>query len=372
MNEWKTLYAYRLEVEPLIAMVIQPFLDAKRKDLECSFWQRHYVGGNHVRIRMKGDTETIGSLIELLRSELVDWMNRNPQSGLQDYNPERALSLLRLEGVDPKSEDLTFRSEEVVERRYPDPGIQLASGGAQSLLEKFREARGTLACRIMECTESRREIALGLYFALAAYLGRGELSIGSVSYKSHWCGFAACCPSDLLLERIESNYHQNKATILTIARDPGDSSFGHERQELIKQWGAVVNDFAARASLILERGDSLTVQPQTAIEVSEMRAEIFAKHIRDPGPFTKILWEDERFLAVSQHDISFQLPRALVNLLYDLIAALGFNAIEKMTMCHHAFRAAEETSGVELEDILRKNVTSVIERSQIVVPEQDH
>jgi hypothetical protein len=61
-----------------------------------------------------------------------------------------------------------------------------------------------------------------------------------------------------------------------------------------------------------------------------------------------------------QYDAGFLVPRVLTNLLYVVVAAVGLAPLERIVLCHHSHRAAEEHTGRNLDEILAGNIDRTI------------
>jgi hypothetical protein len=218
-----------------------------------------------------------------------------------------------------------------------------------------------LATRILAGPRAVREALLRLYFAHALSVCGGRLADGSVSFKSHWSGFASNFPAPQVVHRIEAAYDEGREEVATLLDDVllRWNEDGLASDPVLSEWRELMTRYGARAVQTLTAGTHLTAQPRSLAEARASRNAVLNGLQRD-NEFVQTLWADERFMAAIQHEPGFLVPRVQVNLLYLLVAAAGMNVIDRMSLCHFAYRAAEDHSGRDLTDILRQNVTRAV------------
>lgn len=367
---WRALHAFTPAIEPMLHEVVGPYLEQHQDRLHHGFWERHYAGGPHLRIRLKAPSADCEALANELADRLRSWLETRDDRPMSDYRADRAAELLRREGIDPASEDLTFRHGVVVAGEYAEGNRGFASIGARELAEDFRRDRGPLAIDIMRTSDSRVELMFKLYLAQALFVGNGSYAAGSVSYKSHWEGFFVTFESERILERIATSYTHRHAKLVRIAEDLlSQWRAGAFEAPIVERWHQLLKRLFPKVTDLLQSGQSLTPHASSDADVISMRDELFSK-ARRQSSFVNALWGEPKFLATVHLDVLFQRPRAFVNLLYELVATLGLTPIEKMTLCHHAFRAAEDVSGCNLDDVLRLNMAALVARHEKLPVEQ--
>jgi hypothetical protein len=366
-SEWRSLHAYTTAIDPLLIEVVDPFFTAHGDSLDCGFWERRLAGGPHVRIRMRGGRPRLDAIARDLRARLEDWLALHPAPPRVDYSPARARRLLEMEGVDPASEDLAYRHGVVTDGTYPEAGKTYASPGARELAEKFKCARGPLAAAILRAAEPREELVLRLYCGLALFNGRGRYSTGSVSFKSHWEHFALSLPP-AAIDRFTRSYEQHRARLFTIMDETQRAWHVAEQREneapLLDQWWRMLAAFDEQAVAVLRSGQSIGTPPAggdpRADPLERLRSDVRAAQRR--SEFVETLWAHEGVETALHHDLPFQRRRALVNLLYELVAALGFTPVDRQTFCHHVFRAVEDHEHCDLTARMRFNIARVLQR----------
>jgi len=186
---------------------------------------------------------------------------------------------------------------------------------------------------------------------------------GSVSWKSHWEGFASVFPNEEALDRIRETYAARRDVVAEVLREV---RIRHEADEIAEDpillaWRELADEYRSRTRTILAEGRHLTYQPETAEEADENRSSYFAAQRRE-SDFTNAFWSNDRFLVSMRHEPAFLVPRVLTNLFYDLVSRVGLNALEKMTLCHHAHRAVEDEFDVDLTEILESSVERIANR----------
>jgi hypothetical protein len=359
-SPWRALHVYSSALEPLLLERIGPFFERHATELEEGFWERHYAGGTHVRVRLRAEPARLEALVGELRAELEAHLAAQPSPDVQGYSVARVAKLLELEGLDPANEDLEYRNNVVLERPYPVPGQTFASPGARALAESFRRRSGPLALRLLASDRSRREEVLRLYLGLALFVGRRQYPPGCVSYKSHWEGFAATFPVEQVVERIREGYVEHRERLLELVEEvQAGQAAGFESDPLLAEWWRLLDETRTEARALFERGEALIEHPESLEAAAQMREKLFTI-VRRPSDFVETLWADERFITLLRHDLAFHVPRVLVNLLYDLVAAVGLAPLDKMALCHHVFRAVEEARQCDLNALLRENMAAVV------------
>jgi hypothetical protein len=362
-SEWRCLHAYTTAIDPLLIEVVDPFFATHGDSLERGFWERHAAGGPHVRIRMRAGRVRLDVMVQELRARLEGWLARNPAPPLTDYSPARARRLLEMEGVDPTSEDLEHRHGVVTEGTYPEAGRAFASAGARQLAEDFKCARGPLAIAILRAPEPRDELMLRLYCGLALFAGQGRYPAGSVSFKSHWEHFSLTLPAQAI-DRFTSGYEQHRPRLLTLlegTQRAWHSSARADEAPLLDRWWRLLAAMDEQAATVLRGGEPIATPPEPLLDTPGQRVGVDAEHRR--SEFVETLWAHEGVATAMHHDLPFQRRRALVNLLYELVAALGFTPLDKQTFCHHVFRAVEDRERCDLTALMRHNIARVMQRS---------
>lgn len=363
MSEWRSHHVYTSDVDRLIVDCVHPFFQLWESRLERRFWERHYAGGPHLRIRLQGPAAVVGPAAEELAAQARAFLAAHPSRDLTSYSPEHAGRLLAWEETPASSgEDLRYRNNVVEEHPYPPATNVYVSPEAARLMEDFRHDIIPLVMLLLTGRRPRREALLRLYFLQALEIG-GEPAAGSVSFKSHWEGFASTFPSLQVIERIEGTYNAGRDHFQTLLREVTglflQKRIGEEPE--LAAWQSLLQRYLSRARQILSTGTQITQQPATPEAAEWMRGQAESRRLRD-SEFVRTFWEDGTFISSLQHEPAFLAPRVLTNFLYTLLTASGLKTIDKFTLCHVAFRSVEDHSQCNLTDVLRRNIEWVVGR----------
>ncbi|MEM9293598.1 MAG: lantibiotic dehydratase C-terminal domain-containing protein [Acidobacteriota bacterium] len=362
MTSWRAFHLHFSQLDRLILEFVTPFLELHSRHLSQAFWERHYAGGRNLRIRLRGEPGNLHRVGNALVIEAQAYMHAHPSPEQEGYSEEVTSELLRREGLDPADEDLTYRNNVVVEGRYPIHREVFESDHAAELVDDFRHDVMPLVTSILRDSTPRWRSVLQLYF-LHSIASVGGLEAGSVSWKSHWEGFASGVSSSEIVERIHQDYEAKRPEILGMLQEivdleAMDELSGHP---LLGPWWRLLRSYRERVHRELTEGFHFTYQPQDDEEARESGQSAIGSMRRD-SEFVRTMWSSERFLTAMQHEPSFLAPRVMVNLFYSVLPMLGIRPIDKMVLCHHVHRAVEEHYGCDLLDIFRGTVRWMEER----------
>jgi hypothetical protein len=363
MTEWRAYHVYTSQVDRLIVECVHPFFQKWESQLERRSWERHYAGGPHLRIRLQGPAAVVETAGEELAASARAFLAVHPSPDLADYSEAQVARLLEWEETPAGAgEDLRYRNNVIEEHSYPPATDVYVSREAARMMEDFRHDIMPLVFLLLTGPRPRREALLRLYF-LKAIEGSGDIAAGSVSYKSHWEGFASSFSSLTVIERIQASYSSNREYFQTLLREVADLfEQGRIDEDLeLAAWQTLLRRYRSRARQILATGTHITPQAATPEEALQWRRRAESLRLRD-SEFVRTFWSDESFVSSLQHEPSFLVPRVLTNLLYTLLAAVGLKAIDKFTLCHVAFRAAEDHTQCNLTEILRQNIAGIVAR----------
>lgn len=283
MTEWRSYHVYTSEVDRLIVDCVHPFFEKWESRLERRFWERHYAGGPHLRIRLQGPAAVVETAGEELTAGARAFLAAHPSPDLTDYSEARVARLLaREETPAGAGEDLRYRNNTVEEHPYPPASDVYVSPEAARLMEDFRHDIMPLAFRLLTGRRPRREALLRLYF-LRALEGSGDIAAGSVSYKSHWEGFASSFPSLTVVERVQASYNDNREHFQTLLAEVTDLFVQGRVAEdpELAAWHRLHGRYQSRARQILATGTHLTQQAATPEEAAQMRSEVESYRLRD-------------------------------------------------------------------------------------------
>lgn len=350
------------DLDDLIVRCVDPILRPVCAEFQTCYWRRHYAGGSHLRIVIKGDPVPVASLMSSLRLHTEQFMRERPSATQTRYSAARAAELLALEGeeCDPclleYKENVFLESHRTMTRGHVTPAA--AALGSDFL----RDSMG-LAVTIISDRSQRRALVLRLYILYALLLARGTSARGFISFKSHWEGFVSAGGSHAFIELVDAQYQRVEDECLAhvaYVRDAlAHDSIGQD--EVLSEWKAICERYMKAARRVLAEGHALTRQPRSLEEARRMRETYRARKQRDRR-FTERLWKDERFMASVQFDHDFLTARVMTNLLYMLVAAVGLTYLDRMALCHHAYRTAEQAYGCDLTDLLQTEIDIIVAR----------
>lgn len=367
MSFRRTIHVHYTDLDRLVLECVHPVLERVGGKLERRYWDRHYAGGPHLRVHLVGNDAGPAS-DELVRAA-ERFVAEHPSADQPHYSPERAAEMLRREQEEWEEDDLVYRNNVVLDCTRRARSRRYVSGEAEALAEEFRHDAEPLVAHILAGPRPKAEQVLRLYFLHALLVCHGRLPEGSVSFKSHWEGFAAGFPAPEVPERIMASYRVRRDAVTGLLCEVEELYRGGalDQDPVLGIWRDLMARYAGRVRETLRDGTHITPQPGTLREASESRQLIF-DHLRRDSEFIRVLWDDPHFFASVQFEPGFLVPRVLVNLLYVVVAACGLSTLDRMTLCHHAFRSVEDRFGRDLTDILRGNVAGVLDRSAHRVP----
>jgi thiopeptide-type bacteriocin biosynthesis protein len=356
MSEWSGIHIYYRDLDRLIVDCVQPALEREAGGLERRFWERHYAGGPHLRIRLRGAPDAVRAAEDAVAAAAEAYVAGNPSPALATYSPTHAETLMRKEGEEPDPADLRYRNN-LVERRPYRPARELfASDQALALAEDFRHDTVALAARVLSSGRAKNEEVLRIYFMHALVICRGNMPAGMVSCRSHWEGFAASFPAVEALDRIRATYERSRDSIRASLREVAAAfRAGPGTDPVVDRWRELVEEYEARTRRHIAAGEPITEQPTTPAEVKEMREKVFT-HFHTESGFVNTFWSDDRFIASMQFEPGWLAPRVMTNLLYQFVSTVGISPMERMALCHFAYRSAEEEYGADCAEILRGNI----------------
>lgn len=363
MSSWRSCHVHSSELDRLILGCVHPVLERHRDRLDLLFWERHYAGGPHLRVRLRGGRDALDTACRDLAAAAERFLAAHPSPDLADYSEARAAALLERDGVPPGLEDLRYRNNVVLERPYRRRELFTGAPDALELAEAFRHEAGPLVVEILRGPRPKLEAVLRLYFLKALFGRRGDIRQGSVAWKSHWEGFVAGLSSTELPERVVRGYERNRERIHGLMDEVLDL---HRRGALaedpiLRRWHRILETFDRRTRRMLREGREILRQPATPEEAREGRDRAL-RSLKRESSFVTRFWGDERFVTSVRHEPRFQVPRMLTNLLYLLVPAVGLTPLDKMTLCYYAHRPVEERFDCDLEALLAANIAEVIER----------
>jgi hypothetical protein len=355
---------YSASPRNLILDVIDPILRSAQSSLGRCFWERHCLGGAHVRVRLVGDSGKVEEVAAGLSRSARHYFAAHPSTVDKEYSEERVRAFCASESDrSPKRAELRYRVDTVEEGGYWRRRADLASPQALDLLETFLQERMHLAAAILrlETAHARKLELLRLYWFLAT-MGFRSIAHGCVSYRSHWEGFAVRASRRPLAERVEQAYMRNRAMFAEECRSVSAAQSDLSNYAQLQEAATVFGRVTERTRLYLASGTCLTKQAESADQVLRLRQRLPADV--DANRFLSSLYRDERFLASWSGEPKLIVPRVRTNLLYSLVRDMGLSMLDRFSLCYFAFRTAEAVFEVDLCDLLCENIDAVVATAQ--------
>lgn len=362
MSYWRNYHIYYTNVDDLILECVYPLLQRKDPLLETCFWERHYAGGAHLRVRLRGSDEAINGVGAELVRQARQFITERPSVPSLNYSEDAARKLLEMEQEAPYPDDLTYRVDAIIERPYQRLDHKSISDEAAALLEDFLHDCMPLAVIVLSQPQLKVEQMLRLYFFQALFVN-GSLPHGCVSYKSHWEGFALLSAPAQLSERIKANYSQQIKMIREVMLEVKENFEGQTliQHPVLSGWNDLLLKFGEQAKLLLDSGKNINtrfIDTEHALRAMQGLGTQRIKHSR----FLSAFYSDERFLVSLQYDRSILWPRILINLLYSFLSVVGLSVVERMSLCYYAHRAVEDYVQYDLTEILQDTINKVMSK----------
>ncbi len=360
MSTWTSYALYTSNVDALLTDFVDPLVNRLEPELDTYFWVRHYAGGAHVRLHLQGDAALLEALRPEIEAEARAYFAANPSPDNTRYNPDAASLMVEREGDDPEEYDFTYRNDQVVPVTYHRYKDKYASKDAVHMMEDFYHAIHPLVIDVLKSGRDRHTELLRMYF-LHALVISGDYGQGSVSFKSHWEGFALTAPAEVV-SAIEAAYQHNKATIREMVhavynwykgdRDPAD--------HLLYRWGSIEKRFVKQAYLMALDDRHLVSYPD--YDAWKYVRGVLDEEERD-SRFLETMFENSRFMESMRYNPLFTVARVGVNLLYLLVSSLGLHTYDKFTLCYSAQQAVEDEWGYDLVSYLSDNIEYTVQQN---------
>ena len=361
MAEWRAYHVYYTNTDRILLECIAPLLHCLERDVELCFWERHYAGGPHIRVRFHADPASLNSVSTQFLAAVENYLELFPSETISGYSADDARRLLEMEGEAYQPDDLTYRTNAVCQRPYQRLNSRYIQGKGLELLHEFMHDSNPLSEAILKDPTAKLDHLLRMYF-LNALFATGSLVHGSVSYKSHWSGFAASFTNPELPERIRASFETQQeaiiSTMLEVQRRYKARDFSSD--PALQQWFGLLQRYGEKAMAILRSGEQISMT-MTSEEIRKYR-ESFAQK-SGSNEFMMVLLEDERFIAAFRHEAALAWPRVLTNLLYMVIPTLGLTVLDRMALCYFAHCAVELHFQCDLTDTLRSTIAAVLSKT---------
>lgn len=366
MTGWNNLHVYYTNINELVLSCIEPFFKLQKWPGVRYFWERHYAGGTHLRLRFTASPECISQLENALVRHVQTFLQARPSAPVPAYSADKCREMLLLDGEDSSSAD-RYRVNEIRRVPYQRATQAAPSYATVAMIEDFLQDARSLAAWMIAEPDSVRLKILQLYFWTALFLC-DDLPRGSVSYKSHWSGFAVSCRNRALIDRIRLSYGdhaQQLGQIMCQVRERHGKAASAPPYPLA-QWQSLLEKYSWRVSVEISHGTELTPRMKSAADVRKGR-EWVARNAVEESDFLNLLYDNDENLVLLGQNRGTTEARVLTNLLYIFVPLAGLNFLDKMCLCHYAYRTVEDYFHCDLTDIASDTFAQLRARNKTVV-----
>ena len=359
LMEWRNYHIYYTNIDRLLLDCIGPFLRSLDGLLDLYFWERHFAGGPHVRVRLHGALADLEIIAGEFSSLVENYLALFPADAISNYSSDDARQMMEMEGETYEPGDLVYQVNVIRECPYHRLKSGFVGEAGLRLLHEFLHDSNALTETILKHPAAKRDHLLRFYF-LNALFPHGDLVRGSVSFKSHWSGFAASLSNRAVIDRIKKSFDDQSDAIVTAMLEVQEAyiSGNLSGHPILRKWLVLLQRYDTRARAVLRTGEQIgsTLTPE---QVRAYR-EYLEQHALEQNDFMRVLLEDDRFVAAFRDRGALAQPRILTNLLYKIIPALGLTALDKMALCYFAYNAVETHFQCDLTDVLRHNIATTL------------
>ncbi|MGH1364944.1 MAG: lantibiotic dehydratase C-terminal domain-containing protein [Calditrichia bacterium] len=361
MKVWKNVNVYYSNLDKLILDCVEPTMNEKHEQIVDWFWDRHYAGGMHLRIRFKCSQNESEALIGELTDVFERFLLAHPLPAQKSYDVNRVEQMLQKEEEEYTPEDLLFRTNCVVNRPYLRFQEKYLSQESVYFLEDFYCEAKPLCLQMMRSNDQKTVSMLKLYFLTALMLGK-SYPAGVVGYRSHWEGFRMQMAEQNVgvLDAIEKVFRSNKSNLEELMLVIEKQHRGEETpcDLLLESWGKLINKYRTRALELFDRGVPILPQFNSEEELDVVRNK-YARQ-KEKSEFVERLYEDKRFFLAIKDSRSFTGNRIVLTMLYNMVGLLGLSMMEKFQLCYLAHQTVENYFQSDSLEILAANIRETI------------
>lgn len=367
MTRWNNYHIYYTNINELILSCLEPFFSLQKWEGMQYFWERHYVGGAHLRLRFTASSECLSKFDAGLVCHVHNFQRAHPSAPVRTYSAAKCRQMLLLDGEDPSPDQYRYRVNEICPMPYQRLTHALPSETTVSIIEDFLQDVRPLAVWTISQPNAVRLNVLRLYFWTALLLCR-EFPSGSVSYKSHWSGFAASCRHRALIDRIRHSYDDHKeqlAEIMCQVRARYRETTIALPDDLA-EWQSLINKYTLRVNVEIRKGVELTPRMKSVVDV-RLGREWVSRNTVEESDFLNLLYRNDVNLLLLGENHGMMVARVLTNLLYLYVPLVGMNFLDKMCLCYYAYRTVEDYFQCNLTDIANDTLTRLRTQNEITV-----
>jgi|GEM_PF-565629 len=352
---WQSLHLYYFDKkkDALFLDCLRPLRDElARRGAEALFFERHWRGGPHVRIRFRAEDDAFrGELFPMIDAHVHAFLAVHPSRRVLDEATARAQHEL-LAAFELDAEPYTpLRADNSLELVPYAPSLQLyRAAAAVALMEDFSVASVPLLFDIVAASRddqsARMAIAMRLLLAYAdglAGIERGYLFCRS--YLEKYLGTGTPDPEAARAKFRAAYEARREAVQAIIAGTAADLASGAPSDPILAQWRALHGDYAARARTLIDAGVPLAWGPDSARELdTSIWTTKFWQHKTE---YLERMYANDALRARMNGGAFHQTHMVLVNYLYRLLAAAGITGGEKFVLFALVAYGVEEAYGIE-------------------------
>lgn len=347
---WLNYHVYTTDVEALLLTVVREKLNEHASHLEQFFFERHYAGGPHLRLRVRPRPSHHDAVNRSLTSALTAFVESHPSDPDPSYSPDRARHNLQQEGEDPDRYDLTQRTNVVETPPYEGFQAKVANSESARLLEDFYQDIAPLIFDVLEHDDRPLLHLLRLGFLLSC-VASSEHTRGVIGFKSHWSTYAMELP-DPIVSAIKERCDAERDGLIAMMKYVEDwyASDARADDAILTRWNDVMHAYMQRAIDLRAEGVHV-FEPITPERFEARRQKLLAND--DTPEFMKELYRTPDYMMSQNNDAGFTAGRLLINLLYLVIPLLGLRPVDKCMMCYACFSTKEVAYDYDVTETLR-------------------
>ena len=145
MASWNNYHVYYTNINELILSCIEPFFSLQKWPGMQYFWERHYAGGAHLRLRFTASPACIHQFDKALMSHVQMFLQTRPSVPVNTYSVDKCREMLVLDGEDPSADDYRYRVNEIRPVPYQRFTQAAPSHATVAMIEEFLQDVRSLA-----------------------------------------------------------------------------------------------------------------------------------------------------------------------------------------------------------------------------------
>lgn len=372
-HKWHSAHIYyNDDKDPLLIHCIKPLAGTLQQEslIERFFFERHWRGGPHLRLRFYADESVFESAVKpRIESQIGAYLRQHPSAKqIKEEDVRQLHEQLALQEVEDGDFVPLYPNNTIQYLAYvPKTKVFLGEQGVE-LIEDYYESTNEVVLSILERTGSDRakrlEETFDLMVITAATLA--EIKRSFLAYRSHAEGFIGDSRDPLRLRQHFDARYESQRQALQARIQQITSALNSELGDAPMQadWAKINRAFHQRARALIASGkvkvlvqeDMLALwQPAHIKEFDRRKQTIMAN-----SQFHEALQTNEAAQSFMQTDVEFLSARLILNYMYLTIARLGVSPMEKFFLAYLIARSVEEMHSLStIESIKAYSDTNV-------------